>query len=141
MAAIVLTAANVGVPDPGNAEIHDFVAGNANVTVGKWVYMDTTTKKVLLADANGGTILFQCIGVVVSRRGNTVSVLKRGFVEGFTPPASASGTVAFLADAVGEIDTAASATKTVPVGRWMPATDGDLTPLLYVDIPWAALIA
>ena len=140
MADIAVTVADVGVPDPGNAEIHQFVANAANVTVGTWVYL-LPTGKVALADANGGTILFQAIGVVVSRRGNTVDVLKRGYVAGFTAPTNAPGTVAFLSDTVGMAADAASATKAVPLGRWLAATDGVLTPILYVDIVYGALIA
>lgn len=140
MSDIVMTAAEVGIADPGEAVTKDF-DGDSTTTVGKWVYVVAATGKVALADANVATPVYQCIGVVTSKRGNTVTVCKRGHVYGFTL-AGDYGTPVFLSDTVGAIADAASGTKTVPVGRVMPIPDGSTrTKCLYVDIPWAAHIA
>lgn len=143
MADRTMTKANVGVPDPRNAEIHGFLADDPTVDyVGKPVYVKSN-RKVALADANGGGVLFQPIGVVVEQRGRAVSVLKRGFVEGIDCENMTPGAPLFLSDTLGGIADAASATKTVPLGRAMPCTDGygsDVRLLAYIDVQWNALV-
>lgn len=134
----------LGIPDPHHAEIYSFLADDPTVDyVGKPVYVKSG-RKVAIADANGGGVLFQAIGVVTSQRGRAVSVLKRGFVEGIDCENMTAGAPLFLSDNVGMIADAASGTKVVPLGRAMPCTDGygsDVRLLAYIDVPWAALIA
>jgi hypothetical protein len=145
MADRTMTAANIAIPDPHNSEIHAFLMDDPTADLlGKPVYVKSN-RKVALAQANGGGKLFQAIGVVVSRRGRAVSVLKRGFLEGIDCENMTAGDPLFLSDTAGAIADAASGTKTVPMGRAMPCTDGtgvsnDVRLLAYIDVPWAALV-
>jgi hypothetical protein len=144
MADRTMTAANIAIPDPHNSEIHAFLMDDPTADLlGKPVYVKSN-RKVALAQASGGGVLFQAIGVVVSHRGRAVSVLKRGFMEGIDCENMTPGAPLFLSDTVGGIADAAG-TKSVPMGRAMPCTDGtgvsnDVRLLAYIEVPWAALI-
>jgi hypothetical protein len=137
-----VTPANISPPESRNAEIHGFLSDDpAATTVGRFVYVKAN-RKVAVADANGGGVLFQTVGIVVQLRGSTASVLKRGWCEGIDVENMTPGAPLFLSDTPGGVSDTPSATKVVPVGRAMPCTDGgpDVRMMAYIDIPWAALV-
>ncbi len=130
----MVTADNVAVLFPRYAEIYDFVAAAA-ITAGQTLYLNSAGK-VDLYDSNGSGTL-QLLGVALNGAGagQAVSVLKRGFVGGFTvsglaydAPVYGSNTAGALADAAGGSSIVAGKVKAMP--------DGSLTKVLYIDISW-----
>lgn len=136
MADIVRTKAQIAVVFPSKAVIFSAVAGAA-IEAGQPVYFDTTTKKVLLSDANGsGTTKIHGIALEDAAAGAAVGILKEGHVYGYTLSGDV-GSFAYVSDTVGELADAAG-TAVLPVGMVVPLTDvPTLTKVLYVDIPWA----
>jgi len=133
MTAIALTAAQIAPAiEPSDAEIFDYIAA-ATITAGQAVYI-TSAGKVNLASANtGGAEQFRGIALNGGGAGQAISVLKRGHCYGFTISSLAYDAIVYLADTAGGLDTAASGTKTVRVGRVVPLTDSSLTKVLYVQ--------
>lgn len=138
MADIVVTADNVAVLYPRFAEIYDFVAAAA-ITAGQALYMNTSGK-VDLYDSNGSGTL-QLLGIALNGAGigQAVSVLKRGFVAGFTlsqaydAPIYGSNTAGALADAAGS--------SSIVAGKVKATSDPTPTKVLYVDISWNVVSA
>lgn len=135
MTAIAVTAAQVAVVIPEEAEVYDYIAA-ATITAGQAVYLVAATGKVDLADANAsGKQQFRGIALTGGGAGQAISVLKRGLVYGFTL-AGDYDSLAYLSDTAGGLDDAAG-TMTVHVGRVASLTDaGTLTKVLYVDADW-----
>lgn len=139
MADIVVTADNVAVLFPRFAEIYDFVAAAA-ITAGQALYLNTSGK-VDLYDSNGsGTLQLLGIALNGAGAGQAVSVLKRGYLAGFTlsqaydAPIYGSNTAGALADAAGS--------SSIVAGKVKALTDsGTLTKCLYVDISWNVVSA
>jgi hypothetical protein len=133
MAAIVVTAARVApvYPNSTSTLIRAFTALVA-IAKGQSVYGDPTTGKAGLADANdAGKEQFLGIALRTVAIGETFNVLMRGEVYGFTL-AGAYFAPVFQGDVAGELADAASATKTVRVGKIMPINDTDKTKVLFV---------
>lgn len=138
MADVAVTATKVGLVIPQVAETFDMIAGEA-INAGQAVYFDATTRKALIADANvAGKQQFRGIALKSVGAGQAVSILKKGFVEGFTLSGLNGDAQVFLSDTAGALADAASATKTVIAGRVMALADSNLTKVLYIDADWIA---
>ena len=134
MADITVTAAKVAVLYPSQAEIYDMIAAAA-ITAGQVVYQ-TSAGKAGLADANGsGTRKVVGIALNAAAAGKAVSVLKRGFVAGFTLSGAYDSEV-FLSDTAGALADTQSTTTPIRVGKVMPMSDKDITKILYVEALW-----
>lgn len=136
MADITVTAAKVALVKPQEAEIFDMIAGEA-ITAGQAVYLDGTTRKALIADANvAGKQQFRGIAMKTVGAGQAVSVLKKGLVEGFDLSGLAGDAIAYLSDTAGALADAASVTKTVNCGRVVALTDANLSKVMYIEADW-----
>ena len=134
MADIVVTAAQVGVVNPAECEIHDFIAAAA-ITAGQAVYL-TSSGTVNLADANAaGLQQFRGIALKSVGAGQPVSVLKRGRVYGFTISGLAYDAAVYLSDTAGALADAVG-TMTVNCGRVTALTDPGKTKVLYIEADW-----
>lgn len=134
MADITVTAARVAVIDPTKAEIFPAKAEVA-ITAGQAVYL-TASGTVDLADANAaGAQQMRGIALETVSAGQTVDVLKRGRVAGFTVSGMAYDAQAFLSNNAGALADAAGA-MTVPAGRVVPMSDMNLTKVLYFEASW-----
>jgi hypothetical protein len=131
MADLALTAAQIALVDPDQAETFQAIAA-ATITAGQSVYRDSAGK-VGLADANAAG-LQQTRGIALNGggAGQAITVVRRGQLYGFTiaqaydAPIYQSDTAGALADAAG--------TLSVPVGVIEALTDGvTLTKVLFVD--------
>jgi hypothetical protein len=138
MAAIALTAAQVGLVDPIKATVKAYVAG-ATITKGQVVAMATDgTIDPADASAGGGYLYEQVVGVALvgGGAGQSIDVVRRGEVYGFTVSAMDSGDLVYVSDTAGSLDTAAG-TVTVIVGRIAPLTDQSVTEVVSLDIDLA----
>lgn len=139
MTAVALTAAQIApvFPDSPLTEIIPMVAG-ATITKGQVVCVTIATGLLDVADANGAGNLVQARGIALNAAaaGQPVSVLRKGFVYGFTVSGLAYDSIVYLSDTVGSLDTSAGST-TVQCGRVMMLSDyPTLTKVLYVDFLW-----
>ena len=134
MADLALTAAQIAVVHPENAEIFQYTAAET-ITAGQSLFKDTAGK-VQLADANAaGEQQTRLLALEGGGSGEVISCLKTGHVFGFTitqafdAPIFQSDTTGALADAAG--------TLAVPVGI-IDGIDqgGTITKVLYFDARW-----
>ena len=133
MADITCTAAQVAAVYPDEAEIFDFVAGEA-ITAGSPIYINSSGKAGV-ADANGsGTDTFRGIALRTVGAGQGVSVLKRGHIYGYTL-SGAYDSLVYVSNTAGSLADAAGSTSLI-VGRVVPLSDGSLTKVLYVQASW-----
>lgn len=131
MSDITRTAAKIAVVFPDQAEIFSFIAGET-ILAGNPVYLDATTGKLGVADANGsGTDTFFGIALEGGGTNQVISVLKRGHVAGYTL-AGNYGAAAYVSNTVGELADAAGGTSLL-VGHIVPMSDKSLTKVLYVN--------
>lgn len=133
MAAVTVTVAQIGRIFPESSEIVPRIAAVA-ITAGAALYQ-TTAGLVGLCDANdSGKEQFAGLALNAAAAGGAVSMLIRGEVYGFTLSGNA-GDLIYQADTPGVLDTAASGTKTVVVGKIVALTDHSATPtkVLRVD--------
>jgi hypothetical protein len=114
------------------AEIRDMKEAET-LAVGDVVYQ-TTAGKAGKADANDAG-KEQARGIVVSKQGSTVSVMKRGYLSGFDLSGMNYDAQAFLSNSAGKLADAAGA-MSVPCGRVSALTNDSLTKVLYVDFNW-----
>ena len=121
MADLALTAAQIAVVDPGNAEIVSIIAAET-ITAGQSLFQDTDGK-AQLADANAaGEQQTRYLALEGGSAGYALNALRRGRVYGFTitqaydAPIFQSDTTGALADAAGTLE--------VPVGIVVGLTDG-----------------
>lgn len=135
MADIVVTAANIARVFPQTDEVYDFVAA-ATITAGQALYV-TSAGKVDLYDSNGsGTLQFCGIALNGGGAGQAISVLKRGYVYGFTVSAAAYWAPLYGSNTAGSIADAAGASSII-VGRVAPLSDsGNLTKVVYIQASW-----
>lgn len=134
MADITVTAAQVAVVSPHNAEIYDFIATEA-ITAGQPVYQ-LSTGKVGVADANAaGKQQFRGIALKAAAAGQAVSVLKRGMVTGYTISGLNRDVAVYLSDTAGSLADAAG-TMSVICGRVFSLSDSNLSKVLYIDADW-----
>lgn len=137
MADIVVTAAQVGLCFPLSAEVYPGIAAET-ITAGQAVYL-TSSGTYGVADANAsGKEQVRGIALEGAATGKAFSVCKRGHLYGYTITGMAYDALAYLSDTVGALADAASATKTVNVGRVAALTDSSKTKVLYVDAVWTA---
>lgn len=131
MADITVTAAQVSVVHPNNAEIMDFIATEA-ITAGQAVYQ-LTTRKVGVADGNAaGKQFFRGIALKTVGAGQAVSVLVRGSVAGYGLGSLNGDAPLYLSDTAGAFADAPG-TKLVRIGRVVGLSDSSNTKILYVD--------
>jgi hypothetical protein len=140
MADIALVAANIARVFPQSDEVSDFVAA-ATITAGQALYL-TSAGKVDLYDSNGsGTLQFLGVALNGGGAGQAISVLKRGFVYGFTisglayfAPVYGSNTAGAFADAAGS--------SSLVTGRVLALPNSSLyTKVLYVQASWNVVSA
>jgi len=134
MADLSPTAASVRNASPvGQSIVTDFIAAVA-IDAGEGVYINSSGKAALADASAAGTAV--CVGVALESvsAGEAVPVLQVGYVEGMGVSAVAYNTIVKVSDTAGAFDNGAgSPTVSCPVGRVMPATDGSLTKLLFVN--------
>jgi len=132
---VALTAARIAVIDVHNAEIFSFKA-EAALTEGQALYFVAANGTVGVADANAsGKQQFRGIALQAVAAGQTVDVLKRGCVAGYTVSTLSYDDPIYLSDTAGSLSTAAG-TMTVNCARVVPVNDKDLTKVLYIDANW-----
>ncbi len=132
---VALTAARIAVIDIHNAEIFSFKAVAA-LTEGQALYFVAASGNVGVADANdSGKEQFRGIALQAVAAGQTVDVLKRGRVAGYTVSALSYDDPIYLSDTAGSLSTAVG-TMTVNCARVVPINDKDLTKVLYIDANW-----
>lgn len=136
MAAIVVTAAQVGVIDPIKATIKSYIA-NAAITKGQACYI-TTAGKADLCDGNGsGTKQFRGIALNNVPAGQAVDLLQDGELYGFTLAGNVDALV-YVGDTAGELADSAG-TVTIVCGRVSVLTNyPTLTKVLRVFVQWEA---
>lgn len=138
MADIAVTAAQVGLVFPDEAERFDADA-LVTITAGQSLYVDPTTGKVGLCDANdAGKEQFAGIALNGGGAGQGISVLRRGHVYGYTLSGMNYAALAYQGDTAGALADAASATKTVRVGKVQALNDANKTKVLFVDATMTA---
>lgn len=135
MADIAVTATRVAAVHPQRATIYDFEAAEA-ITAGQAVYV-LTTGKVGVADANAaGKQQFRGIALNSAPAGGGVSVLKSGYIWGFTVSALNGDALVYLSDTAGALADAAG-TMSVSVGRVVAIPEvGGPVKALHVEADW-----
>lgn len=140
MADIVVVPAKIARIFPGYDEVYDFIAA-VTITRGLALYVDANGK-IDLYDSNGsGTLQFAGVALTQGGAGQAISVLKRGYVYGYTvsglaywAPLYGSNTAGAIADAAG--------TSSIIVGRVVPLSDaGLITKVTYIQASWNVLSA
>jgi len=132
---VALTAARIAVIDEMDAEIFSWVA-TAALTEGQALYLVAATGKAGVADANdSGKQQFRGIALQAVSAGQTVDVLKRGRVAGYTVSGLSYDDPIYLSDTAGSLSTAVG-TMTVNCARVVPVNDKDRTKVLYIDANW-----
>jgi hypothetical protein len=134
MADLTTVPANVGRSLPDRDEVYDFIAG-ATIEKGQPFYIDSNGKAQLADASIAGTAQVRGIATRAARNGQVFSGIKRGFLEGMGISGLAYDARVYLSDTVGTLADAAG-TVSVTIGRVLPATDSDLTKLLFVDIDY-----
>lgn len=132
MADITTTATQVGIVDPTDAITKSYVALSANIAAGTPIYIDPTTGKVGVADANDAG-KEQVRGIVFRSNGLNVDVCELGELYGFDLSGNNYDDILYLSDTAGKLSTTAG-TKTVAVGRVAPMSDNDKTKVLRVFV-------
>lgn len=131
---VALTAAQIGLVDPTNARVKDYLALSA-ITKGEAVAM-STTGTVAPADGNGAGYLFeQVVGIALqaAAAAQVVPVLEDGEVYGYTVAAVNCGALMYLSDTIGDLSTAAG-THTFVLGRVTALADKSATRVVRIQI-------
>lgn len=139
MADFSLTAADIRPVFDQGAEIFDYVAG-VTITKGQAVYV-VAAGTLAIADANDAGKL-QAIGIALHGgvAGDSISVMKKGHLYGFTITQD-RGVHVWLSNTPGALADAAGGTAQ-PVGRVATLPDKpNYTKIMYVDFGWAKLYA
>lgn len=135
MADIALTAAQIGLVFAEGNETFDLIAVEA-ITKGQAVYI-TTAGKAGVADANAaGKEQFRGIALNAAAAGRAVTIVKRGFLYGFTVSSLNADVPLYLSDTAGALGDAVSATKTVNCGRVVCLTDKSATKVVHIEADW-----
>lgn len=132
MADLTVTAAQVAVANPANAEIDSVIVAES-VTAGQVLFIDTAGKGQL-ADGNAaGEQQTRAMALEAGSAGGGISVLRRGQVYGFTLSSQAYDAPIYQSDTVGALADAAG-TLEVPVGVVQGLSDnGNITKVLYFN--------
>lgn len=133
MATIALTAAQIAAVKPEISEILDVTLAGT-VTKGQALYL-TSAGTFGVADANdSGKEQVRGIALAAGAAGETIPMLKRGPLAGFTLTSQAYDAPIYLSDTAGVLGDAAG-TMTVVVGRVMPLNDRPTyTKVLWVEV-------
>lgn len=135
MTAIVVTAAHVDRARPDSDEVIPVVLATA-VTRGQVLYQSTAGFGVADADDAGKQ---QARGIALDNgaAGQTIAMLKRGFVSGFAVSGLNDDAILYLSNTAGALDDSAG-TLTVRCGRVTKLQD---TKMVYVDFDWTIVWA
>ncbi len=132
---VALTAARIALVDKRDAEIFSWKA-EAALTEGQALYQHATNGTADVADANdSGKEQFRGIALQAVAVGQTVDILKRGRVYGYTVSGLSYDDPIYLSDTAGSLSTAAG-TMTVNCARVVPVNVKDKTKVLYIDADW-----
>ena len=132
MAVISLTAAQVALVFPEQAEVYNVVLAEA-ATKGQALYQ-TTSGTYGIADANAaGKQQFRGVALEAANAGEGISMLKKGILAGYT--LATYEDEVYLSDTAGAFDTA-EGTLLVKCGRVVSLADPALTEVLYVEADW-----
>jgi hypothetical protein len=137
MTDVALTATKIAPVYALEHEIYTFIAGTT-ITAGQSVCLTIATGKLDLADANGSGNTLQVRGIALNGggAGDSIAVLKRGWVEGFTVSGLAYDLVIYQSNTAGALGDSAGGSS-IYVGRILPLPDAPtLTKCLYVDVLW-----
>lgn len=135
MAAITVTAAQIAPLFVHQTEIYSLEAAEA-ITKGQVVYVNANGKAALASAAQAGTLLLAGIALDAAGAGQAISVLKRGFVAGYTVSGLTQGDPVYVSDTAGGLDTAAGTVSKV-IGRVAPVNQaGNIQKALYVQNDW-----
>lgn len=138
MAVVVSIAERVRPVLPATADIVDGVAGVA-LSAGQAVYWNAAGNLVLSNAGAAGTAKFAGIALNTVGAGQGCSVLRRGYLTGYTLTALAYGAKAYLSNTAGALDDAAG-TVSVVVGAVVPMSDATRTKMLYFDAAWLTML-
>lgn len=140
MADIALTAAQIAAVKPEMSEIIDVTLA-ATVTKGQALYL-TSAGTFGVADANdSGKEQVRGIALAAGAAGETIPMLKRGPLAGYTLTSQAYDAPLYLSNTAGALADAAG-TMTVVVGRVMPLNDRPTyTKVLWVDVDYTKIWA
>lgn len=140
MADIALTAAQVDAAKPEISEIVDVTLAET-VTRGQALYL-ASSGKYGVADANAsGKQQFRGLALRGGAAGETVPMLKRGPVAGFTLTSQAYDAPIYLSDTAGALADGVG-TMTVVAGRVAPLNDSPtFTKVLWVDADYSKIWA
>lgn len=133
MAVVAVNGALVRPVLPETAEIIDGIAGAA-VTAGQAVYWNTSGNLVLSNAGAAGTAKFAGIALNTVGIGQAVSVLKRGYLAGYTLT-QAYGAKLYLSNTAGAVDDAAG-TVSVLIGAVAAMSDASRTKVAYFEATW-----
>lgn len=132
MSAITVTAAQVAVVYPEQAEIYNVKLAE-DVTEGQALYQ-TTSGTYGLAEADAlAKRQFRGVALESKHSGEAVSMLKKGILSGYT--LATYEDEVYLSNTAGAFDTAPG-TLLVKCGRVMSLPDSSLTEVLYVEADW-----
>lgn len=134
MADLTVTAASVApvYPNSSITLIRTFTA-LAAITAGQSVFVDPTTGKTDLCDADSaGKEQFAGIALRTVAIGEPVRVLMRGECYGFDLSGLDYWDIAYASGTAGALADAANGTKTVNAGRVVPINDSDKTKVLFI---------
>lgn len=135
MADVALTAAQIAVVHPEEAEVYSYIAAEA-ITRGQAVY-ELAAGGVGVADATtaDGKLAFVGIALRAAAANEAVPVLARGMVYGFTVSSINCGTVLYLSETAGALaDAAPAGTGTaVKCGRVTSLSDPAKTRVVWIN--------
>lgn len=133
MADLDFISANVGDASPVGYGIRLSFKAAATVEAGQALYIDSNGAVDLADASSAGTAV--CIGVALDSvtAGETLSVLHRGYLSGFTLTAAAYGALVMVSDTAGDLDVGGSVTVDAPVGRIGVLPDAARTKVLWID--------
>lgn len=131
MADITVTAADVGRLDPQEDDVVSLLAA-ATITAGQLVYQNSAGKAAVADGSAAGTAQVRGVAMNGGGAGQSITVLRRGAVGGFTLTSQAYDSRVYLSDTAGAAADAAGTVSAV-IGRVFGSTDKDVTKYLYVD--------
>lgn len=136
MADLAITVAKISPVKPEDAEIIQVVVAET-VTAGQPLFQDSNGKGQL-ADANAaGERQARYLTLEAGVANQSISCLKKGYVEGFTLTSQSFDDPIFLSDTVGVLADAAG-TVTVPVGlvASIAKDSATISKVLYLEFRW-----
>lgn len=133
MTDIVVTASRVALIHVDKADVYSAIAAET-ITAGQACYL-ASTGKYGVADANvAGKQQFRGIALEGAGAGQAFSLLKSGYVAGYTL-SQAYDAALYLSDTAGALGDSVG-TMTVNVGRVVPMSDSDFTKVVYIHADW-----